>query len=132
MQAALEEDPFGFTFDPPTLVNGPPDVLGYSLEEGQDGVAVLTGPPGNLNKVAIMTPITGEYSRIGVSRLGEAAFHATRQEEQGDGADLWVVEHVLPAVEEGPQSARFEYICLQLEWFDDLQVMSLVIERCDT
>ncbi|MXY45530.1 MAG: hypothetical protein F4Y44_00795 [Chloroflexi bacterium] len=132
MQATLEEDPFGFTFDPPSLVNGPPNVLGYSLEEGQDGVAVLTGPPSNLSKVVIMTPITGEYSRIGVLRLGEAAFHATQQEEQGDGADIWVVEHISLAMEEGTQNTRYDDICLQMEWFDDLQVMALVIERCDT
>ena len=134
MQSELEGDPFGFTFDPPLLVNGPPIVLGYLVEEGQEGLVVLIGPPGNLTQITIMTPITGAYSRAGLSRLTELASRAISQGKRGQGtdADAWVMDHVLLTVEEGTQSTRFDDVCMEMEWLDDLQVMTLVLERCSS
>ena len=130
-QAALEEDPFGFTFDPlSNLADGSSRVLGYSLEEGQEGMVELIGPPSNLTKITIMTPTTSPYTRTGVLRLSEVAFHAAPQGERGKGAEVWVLDHILLAIEEGPQSARFDHICMEMNWFENLQMMTLVVERC--
>lgn len=90
----------------------------------------LIGPPSNLTEITLATPIKGAYSRTGLSRLTEVAFRVTPERERGKGADAWVVEHTLLALEEGPQSTRFDDICMQMKWFDNLQMMSLVVERC--
>ena len=64
----------------------------------------LIGPPANLTKITITTPITGAYARIGLLRLSEAAFHVMPQRERRQGIDVWVGDHGLLAVEEGAQS----------------------------
>ena len=131
MQAVLEEEPFGFAFNPlSNLSDGRSKLLGYSLEEGQAGTVELIGPPGNLTKINFAALFTGENSRIGLSRLTEVAFHATPGEEREQGADAWVVDHALLAIEEGPQSTRLDVICMQMEWFENLHIMTLVVERC--
>ena len=131
IQAALEEDPFGFTFDPPSiLVDGQTRMLGFLLEEGQEGMAELIGPPDNLTMITIVTPTTGAYTRTGVSRLSEVAFHAATQGERGQGPEVWVLDHILLAIKEGPQSARYNDICMEMIWFENLQTMTLVVERC--
>lgn len=131
MQAVLEEEPFGFTFNPLShLSDGSPKLLGYSLEEGQEGTVELIGPPGNLTKINFAALFTGANSHTSLSRLTEVAFRSVPHEEREEGAELWVVEHIPLALEEGPQSARFDDICMQMKWFDNLHIMTLVVERC--
>ena len=131
MQVALEEDPFGFTFGPlSNLADGRSRMLGYVLEEGQEGMVELIGPPSNLTEINLVTPITGAYSRTGLSRLTELASYATPEGERGQGADAWVVDHILLAIEEGPQRARYSNICLEMQWHDNLQMVTLVLVHC--
>lgn len=131
IQMPLREDPFGFAFNLPyELMDGRSMVLGYSLEEEQEGMIELVGPPSNLTEIILTTPITGEYARIGLSRLSEVVFHVMPERERRQGVDAWVGDHVLLAVEEGAQSARYNDICMEMEWFENLQMMTLGIERC--
>ena len=131
MQAVLEEEPFGFTFNPLShLSDGSPKLLGYSLEEGQEGTVELIGHPGNLTKINFAALFTGASSHTSLSRLTEVAFRSVPHEEREEGAELWVVEHIPLALEEGSQSARFDDICMQMKWFDNLHIMTLVVERC--
>lgn len=131
MQSALEADPFGFVFDSPyELTDWRSMVLGYSLEEGQEGMVELIGPPSNLTKITLTTPIAGAYARIGLLRLSEVASHVMPQRERRQGIDVWIGDHGLLAVEEGPQSTRYNDICMEMKWLDDLQIMTLIVERC--
>ena len=78
----------------------------------------------------MITPTTGPYSRTGLSRLTELASLTMPEREQGQDSDAWVADHILLAIEEGPQSTRYNNICMEMKWMEDWQMMTLVIQRC--
>ena len=90
----------------------------------------LIGPPSNLTQITLTTPITDAYAHIGLSRLSEVASHVMPQRERRQGIDVWIGDHGLLAIEEGAQSTQYNDICMEMKWLENLQMMTLVVERC--